>query len=187
MSAEKKRLASDRDWYGYLTLENAEAVADRIRSMIGDGQRYTWVAANEIFGYKPEIRTGQVAKRIEFVSEKLSDGRSWAHLLVRDAYGTWGISTTAADQAAAHAMDKKDATFLRFEYGRLTIEHYAPAGNHLWWAIAVEDHEEAEQQFREQIAEEVREKHGPFDVSGEDGEFDEGVLAAIRTVRGEAS
>lgn len=140
MSTYAERLKSDRDWYGYLTLENAEAVADRIRSMIGDGQPYTWVAANEYFGYKPEVRTSQVASKVEFNQDlRLSDGTPWAHLTVVDTYGIWGLHATAADDAAACEADKKDRTVLKFGYRKLTIDLYAPGGNHMWWVIALEN------------------------------------------------
>lgn len=135
-----ERLSSGRDWSGYLTLENAEAVADRIRSMIGDGQRYTWVAANEYFGYKPEVRTSQVATKVSFDSDlKYSDGAPWAHLNVVDTYGIWGLSADAADEAAAIAQDKRHRTFLTFDHRKLTIDLYAPGGNHMWWVVALED------------------------------------------------
>lgn len=39
-----------------LTLDNLEEVAQRIKDML-DGKRYTFVACNEFFDFKPEVRT----------------------------------------------------------------------------------------------------------------------------------
>lgn len=133
-----ERLASDHNWSGYLTLDNAAAVTERIRSMIGDEQPYTWVAANEYFGYRPEVRTGQTAKDIGLDTEREVAGEPWAHISVLDSYGVWGFHTTAATQAEARDMDVKQRTLLTFERGKLTVELYAPAGNHMFWVIATE-------------------------------------------------
>jgi hypothetical protein len=140
MTPYNERLAKGLDWSGYLALDNAHAVADRIKSMIGSGQRYTWVAVNEYFGHKPEVRTSQVATKVDFENDlQHEDGSPWAHLTVVDTYGIWGLSTDAADEAAAAEAAKRDRTVLTFERRKVTIELYAPAGNHMWWVVALED------------------------------------------------
>jgi hypothetical protein len=139
VSTYAERLKSDREWSGYLTLDNAEAVADRIRSMIGAGQPYTWVDANEMGGYRPTVRTSQTAEKVDSTAKHLDSGSPWAHLMVVDSYGVWGLSTTAADQKAAATGEDRDQTYLSFERRQLRIEHYAPSGNHLYWVVALED------------------------------------------------
>lgn len=139
MSAEARRLASDRAWFGYLTMENLDAVADRIRRMLDAGQRYTWVAVNEGRGYKPEVRTGQVAMKVEaWRLETGSSGEPYGGITVNDTYGTWGIHTTAIDQRAAQKQVSRDKAFIHIEHGQIRVEHYAPAGHRLRWVAALE-------------------------------------------------
>lgn len=138
-----ERLTQGWDWSGYLTIENGEAVTERIRSLIGGGQRYTFVAVNDLFGDRPEVRTSQTAKSVEHsFSGPYDDGSRCVHLTVPDTYGVWGLHTGAADADAARRMrddDRRDWVFLEFTHGKLAITHYAPSGNRLFWTIAVED------------------------------------------------
>lgn len=139
MSYDLKCLASGRAFHGYLTLENLDAVADRIRDLIGDGQHYTWVACNEGLGdYRPEVRTGQVAKTIE-ADRRDSDGKLYGSITVNDTYGVWGIHTAVPDQAASPGSEVGfDLAYLRITRGQIQIEHRAPAGHRLYWVAAVE-------------------------------------------------
>ncbi|WP_141576194.1 hypothetical protein [Actinomadura sp. WMMA1423] len=134
--AEVRRIASGRDWFGFLTLENLNAVADRIRSMIGDGQRYTWVACNEGLGdYRPEVRTSQVAAKIRV------DRRDDEHgsIIVVDTYGVWSIHTDIADQAAGMGRQPEfSLTYLKITRGQIQMEHKAPIGARLLWTVALE-------------------------------------------------
>ena len=137
-----ERLASDRDWWGCLTLENLDAVTARLRLLL-DGKRYTFVAGNEIFGFKPEVRTGQRAEKIVREVLTLNDGRKMAHITVCDTYGVWGLHSLVPDLAAARAYQStaemvRDAGYLIFRHDRLEIEHHAPGGNKLFWTVAVE-------------------------------------------------
>lgn len=140
--AEYRRLVDGRDCSGFLALDNFDEVVKRIRSMIGNGQPYTWVAMNESFGLRAEVRASMVAETVRTTDDGLDDGTPMSHLTVSDTYGVWGLSTTARDQAAARDGDKFNHTYLHFEhtkYGeKLTIEHNAPAGHRLCWVIAVE-------------------------------------------------
>lgn len=136
------RLRDGRDWAGYLALENAEAVATRIRSMIGDGQRYTWVAANEFFGYRPEVRTSQIADGVKFTTGDLEDGRQMAHITVPDTYGVWGLDTTAPTEDAARDASIHDQVYLTFTRRVIEMALYVPAGHHLYWVLALEDERE---------------------------------------------
>lgn len=140
MGENLQRLTDGRDWYGVLTLENLDAVADRIRSMIGDGQPYSWTDVNEGLGWRPYLRTSQVAEKIDVTRSDLDDGRTLGHITVCDTYGVWGIDTLFADQEAARGKKERDLTFVSFERrGQLRITHYAPAGWLMYWLIAPED------------------------------------------------
>lgn len=143
MSPDLRRLASGRHWFGYLTLENAEAVAGRIRTML-DGKQYTWVACNEMGGYRPEVRTGmRLREGVKLSGSTLESGRKMAHITVCDTYGVWGLDTTVANQREAHETeDRKRLTYLNIEehrWGdRIEIEFYSISGNHIWWVATVE-------------------------------------------------
>lgn len=134
----------EREWFGYLTTENCEAVADRIRSMLTD-VRYTWVACVSWIpsGWtaRPEVRTGQ---KLKSVTASLDP--SHAHISVSDDYGAWGISGCHASQAEARAGEPQRQAYLHFQHShggwQLEIEHYSSSGNRLQWTIAVEPGDE---------------------------------------------
>lgn len=152
LSPDLRRLADWRDWSGWLTLENFEAVADRIRRLL-DGRTYTWVASNEgQRAYFPEVRTGQRlchdhARSGNAVMAKLL-APDHGHLTVVDSYGVWGLSTSIPDQSAAHKLGFdaacKAGAHLTFHRAmgsrpdRLEIEHFAPVGARLYWVAAIE-------------------------------------------------
>jgi hypothetical protein len=138
-------IARDRNWFGYLTTGNAQAVSDRIERMIS-GKKYTWVATchwpGQLIPHRPEVRVGQETRKVDLTSGPLDDGRVMAHITVSDSYGVWGISSVHATQHEARQADANRRTYLHFERDRwgdrLEIEHYSASGNHLWWVIAVE-------------------------------------------------
>lgn len=144
-SADLRRLKSGRDWYGYLTLDNFDAVVERIREML-TGHRYTWVSCHEgMRDFFPEVRTGQrLSQDLVVNRERLEDGRDWAHLTVGDTYGVWGLSTTVPDQATAcQRGEDKSMTRLHFKHGRydqgrIEIEHHNAYGDRLYWVVSVE-------------------------------------------------
>lgn len=138
MKNEYRRLADGRQWFGYLTLDNIDAVTERLRALIGDGQPYVWVATNELFGLRPEVRTGQVVETITVKRGTRDSGREYGHLIVTDTHGVWGLSTEAADQRQAGQLDERDRQFLSVERDRIRVEHHALGGNRLCWTIAVE-------------------------------------------------
>lgn len=137
---DTKHLASHLPWYGYLTLANLDAVADRIRAMIGDGQPYTWVAVNEGLDYKPEVRTSQVATKVEPYRLE-TGGEPHGGVTVVGGYGIWSVHTDVADQAEARTRDGKDKrlAYLQITRDEIRVNHYAPAGYRLCWVAALEE------------------------------------------------
>lgn len=136
MSYDLRQLTSRQDWSGYLTLANLDAVADRLRDMIGDGQPYTWIACNEGLGeYRPEVRTGQTVREIK------TDPPGTEHrtITVHDSYGLWWISTDVEDRAAAHDLEPGfHRAYLDITRTYVRIQTSAPAGHRLWWVVAIE-------------------------------------------------
>lgn len=138
---------SERDWFGVMTLWNAEAIAKRLQRMLA-GKKYTWVAVNSYFSESspPEVRTGQYLRgsnsskgpgTAENVSLSMSSEHH-AHIGVCDSYGFWGLSSTTDDNDSENYRQP----YLVFECRRgnpmVSIVHQAPAGHLLRWVIAVE-------------------------------------------------
>ena len=131
-------------WFGTLTLENLEEVAAMIGDLL-DGKRYTFVACNEYFKFKPEVRTGQ-----ELNHKGSANGRAinawlddeetpprFGGFNIGDTYGVWGCTTNV--NAEGHHYDPTfNAPYLSFDWGKVTITHRAPAGHLLYWVAAVE-------------------------------------------------
>ena len=157
VAREVQRIESDRDWHGYLTLANAEAVAARLRRLL-DGQRFTFVTANEGLrdGF-PDVKTG-LRLRDGGVTVSLKDGT--ADVGASCTGGSWGFYSDIATQAEGHkrsqaAWDKatdeqkrgngwrdKSLVHLHFKHDRLEIEHFAPIGFLMQWTVAVIEYPE---------------------------------------------
>lgn len=141
-SPDVRRLESGLNWSGFLTLDNIDAVAGRIRAALA-GKRFTFVASNEgLRNYFPEVRTGLEMREVTVSRD--GDGR-WASFNVSDSYGVWGAQALPPDQQAARdaGSDSKTCVYMRitrgrYDEGRIEIEHYAPIGSRLCWVIAVE-------------------------------------------------
>ncbi len=157
MSPDLRRLASDRDWHGYLTLENLDAVAGRMRKLL-TGRRYTWTACNSgLRHYFPEVRAGQQLRDrgVTTYREEAQHG-PFGGITVPDTYGVWGLHTSAPDQRTAHQQrteawdrateeqrrtdtwDDQRLTYLHITWDKIEIEHYAIIGYRLYWVITVE-------------------------------------------------
>lgn len=132
-----ERLTGDAQWFGYLTLENVDAVADRIRRML-DGHRYTWVAVNEAFE-RPEVRTSQVMEKVEVFRSRDDSYGELAGITVLDTYGVWGPDTTAPDERTAAQQPERDRAYMVIDHNKIEIKHFVPAGSRLYWVIALED------------------------------------------------
>jgi len=130
-------------WDGMLTVENIQEVVSLLSQLL-DGKRYTFVTANEIFQFKPEVRTGQSfnpkgstsGKAINVCFDETNkDSPKHAGFNVGDTYGVWGCSTSLTE-------DKYDSEYnnpyFHFEYNKVTITHRAPAGHLLYWVAAIE-------------------------------------------------
>lgn len=149
-------------WFGHLTLENADAVVERLRRML-EGKYYTFVAVNEAHS-DPDVRCSNRLTRPIRVSKSTSEdgNRPAVHITMADGRYVWGLHSTSLDQRAAYAVQSaalgrpkderspevsayKDLVFLSFSHDysgeQLRIEHHAPAGDHLTWVVQIEDHD----------------------------------------------
>ena len=123
----------DLNWRGNLTVDNIKDVVGLFRRLL-DGEVYTFVSANEFFGFKPDVRTDQKVEHKKATNGNAfgvwfedSDSPSCAGFNVVDTYGVWGLSTSASEQP-----------YISFEWNKVTIKHRAGAGHNLWWVIAVQ-------------------------------------------------
>jgi hypothetical protein len=134
-------------WYGLLALDNIEAVAQRMSTLLTD-RWYTVVVANEgLWNYRPEVRPSQRLSHgcePQAWTKTLDNGSPLGGIHWADAGYSFGIYTTAATQQEARAQPDRDRVHITFGQdrwgGRVVIEHYAPAGFRLYWTFAVEAH-----------------------------------------------
>lgn len=121
-----------KDWFGTLAIDNCEEVANMIYELLKD-KTYTFVSANEYFGYKPEVRTNQ---KLHGDNPKTWVRSEDAGFNFEDAYSVWGLSTS---QKEAGYDPKFNAPYIVIEYSKITITHKAPSGNKLYWVIAIQE------------------------------------------------
>jgi hypothetical protein len=137
LQEELEAIRSDREWCGYLTSTNVEAVADRVGRLL-EGRSYAFVTVNELFGWSPEVRMGQRLSPESTVSRQAinlhQDGV--IGFFVSDTYGVWGLTTTLERQPL-HAEAGRNP-YLQFERNQLRVSHWAGGGNRLYWVIAPE-------------------------------------------------
>lgn len=137
------RTPSQAHWEGWLTLDNLEAVADRIRAMLA-GQRYTFVAVNGLFGDCPEVRTGNALVGGVRVSRHDGfGGVTWS-----DSRYVTGLHTFVQTQDEARHLAEDDEKRKRLtrvtldpsfrDPGTLLTEQWTGAGHRLYWVVAVE-------------------------------------------------
>lgn len=135
------QVLTERDWSGMLTVENIDQVAERILRLL-QGKRYTFVAFNEIFPDRLEVRTGMRLDPKDAtngigvsVYRDESGNGDFAGFNVVDSYGVWGPTTTVKE-------DRYDDDFrnpyIYFKEDRVTIAHHAPAGHKLIWVAVIE-------------------------------------------------
>lgn len=129
-------------WYGMLTIDNIQQVTNLLLQLL-DGRRYTFVAANEFFRFKPEVRTGQrlnhkgatSGKAISAYCDEKETPPRHAGFNVVDTYGVWGCSTNLVENRYDSEFNNP---YFVFEYNKVTITHRAPAGHLLYWVAAIE-------------------------------------------------
>lgn len=145
----------DREWSCYLTVENAEHVAEHLRLVLG-GSEYVWAEYNDGLpglGLRVDVgrRLKPAANDPSGVTCHLDDAR--AHITVCDTYGGWGLSSnllvqppmgvSGNDLDADVAQAKKWAVAI--SWGRsasLSTRAYhfelrVPAGHLTRWTVAV--------------------------------------------------
>lgn len=128
-------IPSEADWSGFVTVENADAIADRIRRFLG-GRIYTWFTVSEFFRWRPEVRTLQSMERVSVERRKTDDDTDDVWITIVDTYSVTWLNSRCADQAAARLADEKtDHAFVEFKRDYLQIAHRTPAGDRLFWTI----------------------------------------------------
>jgi len=135
----KKTKEMDLKWSGMLTVKNIEQVANLLRHLLKE-KRYTFIAANESFGFKPEVRTNQELKSGRAGNDPINvyydeDSKRFAGFNICDSYGVWGCSTRLQEDQYDNEFKNP---YLVFDLDRVTITHRAPAGHKLHWVAVIE-------------------------------------------------
>lgn len=104
-----------------LTEDNIEVVRTLLDQVLA-GKRYTMVTANELFHYKPEVRTGMTLRQGSVGLEgERGDGIGRRLVLDDEDYVTslWTSSSKGVD-----VIIHEDV---------VQVSQHAPGGNHIWW------------------------------------------------------
>lgn len=121
---------------GFLAHDTADTIADAMRSVLDD-QLYTFVTANELFGFRPEVRVNlSLREPIEVVKYTDSlDGLIGVRF--NDADYACSISTSMLTQQAARELPDQsiDWVFVTITTSGVQIRHRVPAGGRLWWTL----------------------------------------------------
>jgi hypothetical protein len=115
--------------FGYITRDNVVDLHERVRALLFDDEgkprRYTWVAAYEYAGYRPEVRTGQTVEEV-----KLTTGDRFA-IQVLDSYGVWALSVPqVADDYRMYVV---------ISDRHMQVRLRTPEGRMAWWHLALEE------------------------------------------------
>jgi hypothetical protein len=127
--------------YGTVYVGNVEEVGRAILEVLR-GKPYTFVAANEYFGFKPKVRTGQRLREegdgspLSVHRDEDNDPPRYAGFNFCDTYGVWGISTSQQEPGYDPEFN---APYVRIEHGHtVSITQRAAAGHLIHWVAAVE-------------------------------------------------
>ena len=147
-------------WFGYLTVENADKVAEVMIQILG-GHKFTYVTVNQHpmrdyanlerwldQGLWPTpsiaVATGQELVRVEGGTGILVSQREYAgigthvHISVYHTDYSSGFSTALHDGEIPRHHHQPDLVYISFEYSKVTVQHTSPGGNQLHWTYAVE-------------------------------------------------
>lgn len=134
---------------GYLSVASADEIAEHMATVLwddeaGEARPYTVVMANEIFGWKPEIRGGLRLKERPVAEHRSSDAGASVGIVVEVPDTGWqeaasigsSISSWHADQKAAYDDATKRKVHVAIYERAIYIRHHAMAGNAMWWVLA---------------------------------------------------
>jgi len=129
--------------YGMLCAETRDAIAERMREVLGD-HYFTLVTGNSynedsdkfsaIDVYPSQWLTSPVKSRDE-------DGYGYVGISWSTPSLSMGVSTKAKTQSEGRNGGPHQYVHFTFEHDRVVIDHYAPARYRLQWILAVERHE----------------------------------------------
>lgn len=137
-AAEKEIEEMDLNWSGMLTTKNIDQVAKLLHQLL-DGNKHTFVSANEFYGFKPKVETDQ-----KLTPEKTESGKAinvshhakdHASLFITHSGGVLICSTNLVEDI--YDPNFKNPYF-NFEDDKVTITHRADAGQVLHWVAAVQ-------------------------------------------------
>lgn len=141
MEATTPRRDERNTYFGYLALDNIDQVYARLRRMIGNGQRYVFVATNENLDMlRPEVRIDHIDAKGSPDGEAMKIGDVQAegsprlrHITVLDTYGVFGFGTSLESEHGT----RKDrwTTEFAFEGDTFRLIQRTGAGGRVSWTI----------------------------------------------------
>jgi hypothetical protein len=129
---EKKAIESKLEWAGLLTVENAEWIADRMRSLL-IGRSYVSVSASEHAW--PSVMTGQMLHQtnpILVFRNRICD-RDVALIQLYDSHGVWQFPSS---QSSVDDVDNTAMSF-NFEHRKMSVA-FRRDGLNVHWVFACE-------------------------------------------------
>jgi hypothetical protein len=157
LERDVERIGLPQDWHGYLTLENLDAVADRIRALLA-GRLFTCLYEGEGMSQatldtsrrlvpaefspgheRPHKETG-VTTSVSTVEHPFQYGLGALDLHLQN--GTWYVNTTITRALAVPGLSKRErerGTRLSLRRDGLTAEFRNFSGERRTWTIRLED------------------------------------------------
>lgn len=129
-----------RHWYGMLCAETRDAIADRMHAVL-DGNYFTYAGGNSYDANSDRFLSIDVrtSERLSSPIQVHKDGISWGTRTY-----SMGVHTKARTPSEARDGKPHKYVHFTFDYDRITIDHYAPAGYRLQWIFVVERHDDEE-------------------------------------------
>jgi hypothetical protein len=123
MSADLAHLTRHA-YHGYLTVENVEAVADRLRKTLGDGPFIAVQASPYANDGIPTVHTGC---RLSAAIEARTFESGGQALCFGDGHWSYVFDASARNQAHAAEIDEQDRTRIAFNGYVFTVTSWSPA------------------------------------------------------------
>lgn len=125
------------NWYGTLTIDNIQEVADAILEKLS-GKTYAFVSAYEYRRYEPETRLNQRlhnGTNGSPLSVYYGENGDYAGFNFCDTYGVWGCSTNTNQKNWDSSYNNP---YIVFDYDQITITQRTPAGKLAYWQITID-------------------------------------------------
>jgi hypothetical protein len=125
------------EFYETLHTGNIEKVAKLIEEKL-TGKTYAFVSVNELFNFRPDVRTNQKMhedKPVHIWFDEDNDPPNFAGFNINDTYGVWGLSTS---QKTNEYDPTFNAPYVVIEYNQIKMTLRNSNGNLIHWVVAIQ-------------------------------------------------